>query len=112
VIRAWVTGPLLLSMGGPAALAQGNPITLPLPAGSVVVQTLSFTGGDRESFLSLQEVSNRGSRYGWQFREVQQTGDTIRRQYEFFEGMPDVVASVRLLVFHTSEGSQEHPGYT
>jgi outer membrane protein OmpA-like peptidoglycan-associated protein len=112
VIRAWVTGPLLLSMGGPAVLAQGNPITLPLPAGSVVVQTLSFTGGDRESFLSLQEVSNRGSRYGWQFREVQQTGDTIRRQYEFFEGMPDVVASVRLLVFHTSEGSQEHPGYT
>lgn len=110
--RLSATGALLLSMGGPAALAQGHPLTLPLPAGSVVVQTLSFPGGDRESFLSLQEVSDRGSRYGWQFREVQQTGDTIRRQYEFFEGMPDVVASVRLLLFHTSDGSQDHPGYT
>ena len=112
MIRACVTGALLLWMVGPAALAQGHPITLPLPAGSVVVQTLSFTGGDRESFLSLQEVSDKGSRYGWQFREVKQTGDTIREHYEFFEGMSDVVASVRLLVFHTSEGSQEHPGYT
>lgn len=112
MIRTWPTGALLVSMSAPAALAQGHAITLPLPAGSVVVQTLSFTGGDRESFLSLQEVSDQGSRYRWQFREVQQTGDTIRRHYEFFEGMPDVVASLRLLVFHTTEGSQEHPGYT
>ena len=112
MIRTWLTGALLLSMGAPAALAQAHPITLPLPAGSVVVQTLTFTGGDRESFLSLQDVSDKGFRYRWQFREVQQPGDTIRRHYEFFEGMPDVVASVRLLVFHTTEGAQEHPGYT
>lgn len=111
--RAWVNSALLLSLALPAAMsAQSHPIPLPLPEGSVVVQTLSFTGGDRESFLSLQEVGDKGSRYRWQFREVQQTGDTIRRGYEFFEAMPDVVASVRLLMFHTTEGSQEHPGYT
>ncbi|HEU5040426.1 MAG TPA: OmpA family protein [Gemmatimonadales bacterium] len=104
---------LVLLLAGPAAVsAQAHPITLPLPEGSVVVQTLTFTGGDRESFLSLQEVTDRGSRYGWQFREVQQTGDTIQEKYEFFEGMPDVLTSARLLSFHSQKGSPEHPGYT
>ena len=104
---------LLLRLVGPAALlAQGHPITLPLPAGSVIVQTLTFTGGDRESFLSLQEVTAKGFRYRWHFREVQATGDTIKEHYDFFEGMPDVLSSVRLLSFHTSEGPTEHPGYT
>lgn len=109
--RTWLVT-LLLSAGGPAALAQGHPITLPLPQGSVVVQTLNFTGGDRESFLSLDEVSDKGSRYVWQFQEVWAAGDTIREKLEFFEGTPDVIASIRLLGFISNTGSPEHPGYT
>jgi outer membrane protein OmpA-like peptidoglycan-associated protein len=112
VTRAGATA-LLLSIAAPVAVSgQGHPITLPLPQGAVVVQTLTFTGGDRESFLSLQEVSDKGSRYQWHFREVQETGDTIKEDYEFFEGMPDVLASARLLSWHTKQGSTEHPGYT
>ena len=113
MIRAWVNAALLLSMPVlPALTAQTYPIPLPLPEGSVVVQTLTFTGGDRESFLSLREVSEGGSRYTWSFREVQATGDTLQEEYEFFEGRPDQLGSARLLTFHSKKGSTEHPGYT
>jgi len=112
VTRSSVTA-LLLSMAVPPAVSsQAHSIPLPLPEGSVVVQTLTFTGGDRESFLSLEEVSHRGSLYGWQFREVQETGDTIHQQYQFFEGAADVLSASRLLIFHSREGPPEHPGYT
>jgi outer membrane protein OmpA-like peptidoglycan-associated protein len=110
VTRGWA---LLLWVGvPPATAAQGHPIPLPLPQGSVVVQTLTFTGGDRESFLSLQQASDAGSRYTWTFREVKVTGDTLREKLEFLEGRPDQLESVRLLTFHANKGPTEHPGYT
>ena len=113
MIRAWMNTALLLSMAlPPAASAQAHPIPLPLPQGSVVVQTLTFTGGDRESFLALQQASDEGSRYTWTFREVQATGDTLRRKYEFLEARADQLGSVRLLTFHSTKGPAEHPGYT
>ncbi|HYC33431.1 MAG TPA: OmpA family protein [Gemmatimonadales bacterium] len=99
-----------------AGLAQGqsprHPLPLPLPAGAVVVQTLNFTGGERESFMSLDEVSEKGVRYGWQFRELKAAGDTIEARYDFFEAASDVVASSRLWVYHSHQGSGEHPDYT
>ncbi len=70
---------ILCTIGASASWAQSHPIPLPLPAGAVVVQTLSFTGGERESFMSLDEVSDKGFRYGWQLREVKESGDTIQR---------------------------------
>ena len=104
---------LLLSVAvSGAAFSQDHPIPLPLPEGSVVVQTLTFTGGDRESLLSLQEVSERGSVYAWNFLEVHATGDTIREKFEFLEGTADLLAASRLLDLHSKEGSLEHPGYT
>ena len=107
------SGALLLSAAvSGAALSQDHPIPLPLPEGSVVVQTLTFTGGDRESLLSLQEASERGSVYAWNFLEVHATGDTIREKYEFLEGTADLLAAARLLDLHSKEGPLEHPGYT
>ncbi|HET6579407.1 MAG TPA: OmpA family protein [Gemmatimonadales bacterium] len=111
--RDWVNGALLLSLALPPAMsAQAHPIPLPLPEGSVVVKTLTFTGGDRESFMSLREVSQKGSRYTWNFREIHATGDTIQEEHEFLEGMPDLLGSARLLDFHSQKGPTEHPGYT
>jgi outer membrane protein OmpA-like peptidoglycan-associated protein len=113
VIRIWVIGALLLSTAlPPASSAQAHPIPLPLPEGSVVVQTLTFTGGDRESFLALQRASDGGARFTWTFREVQATGDTLREKYEFLEALPDLLESVRLLTFHSTKGAAAHPGYT
>jgi outer membrane protein OmpA-like peptidoglycan-associated protein len=113
VTRGWANGVLLLWVAAPpTTAAQGHPIPLPLPQGSVVVQTLTFTGGDRESFLSLQQASEVGSRYTWTFREVQATGDTLREKVEFLEGRPDQLEAVRLLTFHVNKGPAEHPGYT
>lgn len=96
----------------PEVWAQTHPISLPLPAGAVVVQTLNFAGGERESFMSLEEVSDRGSRYSWAFREVRAAGDTVHARHGFFEGAPDVLSATRLWGFHSVEGPGEHPGYT
>jgi outer membrane protein OmpA-like peptidoglycan-associated protein len=108
-----MVGLALFSLAAPpAALTQAHPIPLPLPEGSVVVKTLAFTGGDRESFLSVEEVTDRGSRYSWQFQEVHATGDTIKERYGFFEATADVLAATRLLDVHAKQGPEEHPGYT
>jgi outer membrane protein OmpA-like peptidoglycan-associated protein len=113
VTRTLLAGVLILcTVGAPAAWAQGHAIPLPLPAGAVLVQTLSFTGGERESFMSLDEVSDKGFRYGWRFREVKESGDTIQARYGFLEGAPDILSSTRVWGFHSAEGSGEHPGYT
>ncbi|HUF35339.1 MAG TPA: hypothetical protein VMN37_05270 [Gemmatimonadales bacterium] len=65
--RFWPAGVLVVLVlctgGDSAAWAQGHAVSLPLPAGAVVVQTLSFTGGDRESLMSLAEVTEKGSRW-------------------------------------------------
>ena len=111
--RTGLAGVLILcTVGAPAAWAQGHAVPLPLPAGAVLVQTLSFTGGDRESFMSLDEVSDKGSRYGWRLREVKESGDTIQARYGFLEGAPDILTATRLWFFHSVEGPGEHPGYT
>ena len=103
---------ILCTIGASASWAQSHPIPLPLPTGAVVVQTLSFTGGERESFMSLDEVSDQGFRYGWQFREVKESGDTIQQRYGFLEGAPDLLTATRLWAYHSLEGPHEHPGYT
>ena len=103
---------ILCTIGASASWAQSHPIPLPLPTGAVVVQTLSFTGGERESFMSLDEVSDKGFRYGWQLREVKEFGDTIQQRYGFLEGAPDLLTATRLWAYHSLEGPDEHPGYT
>jgi len=103
---------ILCTVGASTAWAQGHPIPLPLPAGAVVVQTLNFTGGERESFMSLDEVSDKGFRYGWRLREVKESGDTVQERYGFLEGAPDLLTATRLWAYHSVEGPGEHPGYT
>ena len=114
--RFWPAGVLVLlglcTGGHSAAWAQGHAVSLPLPAGAVVVQTLSFTGGERESFMSLDEVTEKGSRYGWRLREVTEAGDTLQQRYGFTEGAPDILTATRLWAYHSIEGPGEHPGYT
>jgi outer membrane protein OmpA-like peptidoglycan-associated protein len=113
VTRTRLAGVLILcTVGASVAWGQSHAIPLPLPAGAVVVQTLIFTGGERESFMSLDEVSEQGSRYGWRLREVKESGDTIQQRFGFLEGASDLLAATRLWAYHSLEGPDEHPGYT
>jgi outer membrane protein OmpA-like peptidoglycan-associated protein len=85
---------------------------IPLTHGLTIVTTLHFSGGDRESVETLDEVSPAGVRYGWRFVEVHETGDTIRREYTRFVSAADLASARRLHFYGSTEGPAEHPSYT
>jgi outer membrane protein OmpA-like peptidoglycan-associated protein len=92
-------------------LAQ-TALPLPLPQGATVVTTLSFPGGERESFMNVKEVSPKGTRWTWNLVEIRAQGDTVKEELAFVESTDDVADAFRILTFHGKEGPVEHPGYT
>ena len=92
--------------------AQEPRLTLPLPEGTAVVQTLQFPEGDRESVLLAEEVTPEGTRWSWSLVEVHTSGDTARQDLAFVEAGADVADAFRIRTFHGNEGPIEHPGYT
>jgi outer membrane protein OmpA-like peptidoglycan-associated protein len=95
-----------------ALLSQQPALPLPLAQGSTVVQTLWTPDTERESFLTAQEVSPRGTKWTWNLFEVHTQGDTLKEELAFVEGAADVADAFRLRSFHGKQGSIEHPGYT
>ncbi len=95
-----------------ALLSQQPALPLPLAQGSTVVQTLWTPDTERESFLTAQEVSPRGTKWTWNLFEVHTQGDTLKEELAFVEGAADVADAFRLRSFHAKQGSIEHPGYT
>ena len=85
---------------------------IPLAPGLTIVQTLHFSGGDRESVETVDEVSPAGVRYGWRFVEVHEAGDTLRREYTRFVSAADLAGARRLHEYAEQEGPAEHPSYT
>lgn len=80
--------------------------------GAVIVQTLAFEGGDRESVHRVREASDKGLHYVWAFEEVHAAGDTLRSETRYLEGWADLVDAKRLRVFHSDKAPEAHPGYT
>jgi outer membrane protein OmpA-like peptidoglycan-associated protein len=104
--------PLLLFAPAAVLWAQKPVLPLPLTAGTVIVQTLDFPGGDRESVLEVRESSPVGLLFNWRFVEVHASGDTLRSSLEYLERAADVADAFRILIFHDANGPKEHPGYT
>jgi len=93
-------------------LSQQPAVPLPLPQGATVVQTLWTPDAERESFLTAQEVSPKGTKWTWSLLEVHAAGDTVKEEFAFVEGAADVADAFRFRSFHGKEGPFEHPGYT
>lgn len=100
---------LAATASGRDGVAQEHAVPLPLPPGAVVVQTLSFPDGERESFHTVAEASSKGIGWIWELMEVQ-AGDTVRDTLRYSELAPDLAAAHRLWVFQGDK--EEHPGYT
>jgi outer membrane protein OmpA-like peptidoglycan-associated protein len=93
-------------------LSQQAALSLPLAQGSTVVQTLWTPDTERESFLTAEEVSPKGTKWTWNLFEVHTQGDTLKEELAFVEGAADVEDAFRLRSFHGKQGPIEHPGYT
>jgi outer membrane protein OmpA-like peptidoglycan-associated protein len=102
---------LALSSSG-SLLAQQQALPLPLAQGATVVQTLWTPDTERESFLTAQEVSPKGTKWTWNLIEVHAQGDTVKEEFAFVEGTADVADAFRIRTFHGKQGPIEHPGYT
>ncbi len=98
--------------GAGALLSQQPALPLPLPQSATVVQTLWTPDAERESFLTAQEVSPKGTKWTWNLVEVHAAGDTVKEEFAFVEGTADVADAFRFRSFHGKEGPIEHPGYT
>ena len=98
-------------LGSLPAAAQSSP-AIPRVKGLALAQTLHIGGVDRESVVSLSEVSTAGVRYSWSLVEVWPNGDTIRETHERFVSAADLDTATRWHEFYQRKEPLEYPGYT
>jgi len=108
VLALGMTAPL----GVPQADAQSSERIIPLARGLAIVSTLHDSGAERESVVTVEEVSAAGVRYVWRFIEVHASGDTIRKEFTRFVSRADLATAPRWHEFYEADGPVEHPGYT
>ena len=96
-----------LGAQSPARNDSASPI--PLAAGVRLGQTLQFPDGDRESLVTVLDVTARGARYQWQFTEAWSAGDTIRKVQDISVTAGDLTESTRWREAILSEAKS---GYT
>jgi outer membrane protein OmpA-like peptidoglycan-associated protein len=87
-------------------------LTIPRVKGLALAQTLHIGGVDRESVVSLADVSPAGVRYSWSLVEVWPSGDTIRETHERFVSAADLDTATRWHELYQSKEPLEYPGYT
>jgi outer membrane protein OmpA-like peptidoglycan-associated protein len=67
---------------------------------------------DRESVVSLVDVSTAGIRYRWSLVEAWANGDTVRAVHERFVSAADLDTATRWHQYYETKEPLEHPGYT
>ena len=96
----------------PPAAAQAPAERIPMGEGAVIVQTLAFEGGDRESVVRVREASAQGLHFEWVFMEVHTGRDTLKAKHRYLEGWTDLADAKRLRLLHDTRAPEAHPGYT
>jgi outer membrane protein OmpA-like peptidoglycan-associated protein len=102
---------ILAALVAKMAAAQA-PTTIPPVRNLALVQTLHIGAVDRESVVSLVEVSAAGIRYHWSLVEVRANGDTVREVNERFVSAADLDTATRWHQYYEQQEPLEHPGYT
>ena len=101
----------LAALSAVTATAQA-PALIPPVRNLALVQTLHIGAVDRESVVSLVEVSAAGIRYHWSLVEVRANGDTVRDVSERFVSTADLDTATRWHQYYEKDEPLEHPGYT
>jgi len=85
---------------------------IPLAAGVVISHTDRGAGGEREAVVEIEDASPAGVRYGWRFREIRTSGDTVFGNAARFVSAADLATAARVHLIYEPKGPLEHPGYT
>lgn len=94
-----------------ATVANGQ-AAIPFRTGADIVQTLHDASFDRESIVTLYDVSPRGVEYHWSLAEHWSGGDTIRNSYKTFVLADDEAHATRWREVFEKNDPFENPGYT
>ncbi|HET7584387.1 MAG TPA: OmpA family protein [Gemmatimonadaceae bacterium] len=97
------------------SLPAASPATaehVPLVEGLTFVSALRFPDGDRESTVRVDQVTDAGARYAWQFRQQTRAGDTVDMIARRFVRANDLAAAPRLNGVFRAKQQEETPGYT
>jgi outer membrane protein OmpA-like peptidoglycan-associated protein len=85
---------------------------IPLAAGVVISHTDRGVGGEREAVVEVEDASPAGVRYGWRYREIHASGDTVFGNAARFVSAADLATAARVHLIYDEKGPLEHPGYT
>jgi len=107
----WFASGVTLAFATPLN-AQAS-LTIPRVQNLALTSTLHDEGkGDRESVVTLVEVSPAGVKYRWSFLETHTNGDTLRHTWERFVSSADLDTATRWKESYDSNEPLERPGYT
>jgi len=107
----WFASDVTLAFATPLN-AQAS-LTIPRVQNLALTSTLHDEGkGDRESVVTLVEVSPAGVKYRWSFLETHTNGDTLRHTWERFVSSADLDTATRWKESYESNEPLERPGYT
>ena len=112
MVRASLWAACVIALGAASAEAQAPAVRVPLGTGATIVQTLSLPAGERESVYLVRLAADSGLHYEWRMEEVHDDGDTLRREYRYFEAWRDVAGAHRLRGYQDAQAPEAHPGYT
>lgn len=93
-----------------AAMPNGKRIT-PV-RGLVVAETEHGEGGEREALTTIEDATSAGVRYGWRYRDMLTSGDTVTGEAFRFVSAADLASAPRAHFIYDPKGPEEHPGTT
>ncbi|HUQ99048.1 MAG TPA: OmpA family protein [Gemmatimonadaceae bacterium] len=95
-----------------ASAATAQRAEIPQTQGVALVQTMHDGDADRESVVTLAEVSSRGVLYEWSLVEVHSARDTIRAKEKRFVSTSDLTGAPQWREYFEKGDALEQPGYT
>jgi len=110
-----MTAGLWLAVGATlSALTQPAPnVTRIVPVrGLVVSETEYGENGEREALTTIEDASTSGVRYGWRYRDLLTSGDTVTGEAFRFVSAADLASAPRVHFIYDPNGPTEHPGTT
>jgi outer membrane protein OmpA-like peptidoglycan-associated protein len=89
-----------------------NAPRIALEPGLVITQTRHRPEGDRESLVTVGEVTAEGVTYHWQYLDTQKSGELVSGEHTELDTAADLATATGWYEGPLGDGVSDHPGYT